>query len=159
MINQDIIEGLKLAMSRGETLEQAMNSFYNAGYKKQDIENSARQLNFSEYTSNEDSKKDITPPEMFRGPRPSNLPISKHKQIPQTFSINNIKQSVSGYNENPKSFNKKKKQKRISDYSYKKPILGKIILIILLVLFIILVVSLGAVVFFKPQIQEFFSSF
>lgn len=44
MVREDILGGLELAMSRGETLEQAMYSFFNAGYKKEDIEEAARVL-------------------------------------------------------------------------------------------------------------------
>ena len=44
MIRQDILGGLKLAMSKGESLKQAMMSFYNAGYKKNEIEDAARAL-------------------------------------------------------------------------------------------------------------------
>jgi|SRR3989344_930395 len=44
MVNMEIVEGLKEAMARGESLKQAMFSFYNAGYGKQEIEDSARYL-------------------------------------------------------------------------------------------------------------------
>jgi hypothetical protein len=44
MISEEIIGGLKLALSKGESLKQAMMSFYNAGYKKEDIEEAARKL-------------------------------------------------------------------------------------------------------------------
>src|SRR3989338_2375976 len=38
MPKEDIIRGLEGAMSKGESLEKAMYSFYNAGYKKEDVE-------------------------------------------------------------------------------------------------------------------------
>ena len=44
MVKEDIIRGLEGAMSRGESLEKAMYSFYNAGYKKEDVEEAARTL-------------------------------------------------------------------------------------------------------------------
>ena len=44
MTNISILSGLKLAVSRGETLQQAMQSFYNAGYKKEEIQEAAREL-------------------------------------------------------------------------------------------------------------------
>ncbi|HLC87205.1 MAG TPA: hypothetical protein VJH65_02945 [Candidatus Nanoarchaeia archaeon] len=44
MTNISILSGLKLAVSRGETLQQAMQSFYNAGYKKEEIQEAARDL-------------------------------------------------------------------------------------------------------------------
>jgi hypothetical protein len=44
MVRGDIIGGLKIALSRGQKLQEAMQSFYNAGYKKQDIIDAARTL-------------------------------------------------------------------------------------------------------------------
>ena len=44
MVKQEILEGIKAALEKGETLKQAMMSFYTAGYKKQDIEDAARAL-------------------------------------------------------------------------------------------------------------------
>lgn len=44
METENIKEGLKLAISKGESLEKAMQSFYNAGYKKEEIEEAARSL-------------------------------------------------------------------------------------------------------------------
>ncbi len=41
-VREDIFGGLKLAVEKGETLEQAMISFFNAGYKGEDIEETAR---------------------------------------------------------------------------------------------------------------------
>ena len=43
-MKEDILEGLKSAVSKGESLRQAMQSFYNAGYKKGEIEEAARDL-------------------------------------------------------------------------------------------------------------------
>lgn len=42
MPNTEILEGLKYAISKGEPLEKAMTSFYNAGYRKEEIEEAAR---------------------------------------------------------------------------------------------------------------------
>lgn len=44
MVKEYLIYGLKMAVSRGESLESAMNSFYNAGYSKDDIEEAAMAL-------------------------------------------------------------------------------------------------------------------
>lgn len=41
-VREDIFGGLRLAVEKGETLEQAMISFFNAGYKREDIEDTAR---------------------------------------------------------------------------------------------------------------------
>ena len=42
MVNEDILGGLKTAMRKGESLKRAMFSMYNAGYKKEEIEEAAR---------------------------------------------------------------------------------------------------------------------
>jgi len=44
MVNEEILEGLKSATARGESLLQAMMSFYNAGYPKKAIEEAANAL-------------------------------------------------------------------------------------------------------------------
>ncbi len=46
MVNTDLLEGLKVAISNGDNLQQAMQSFYNAGYDKRDIEESAKALQY-----------------------------------------------------------------------------------------------------------------
>lgn len=43
-MNEEIAEGIKFAMSKGESLQQAMQSFYNAGYKKEEVEEAAKNL-------------------------------------------------------------------------------------------------------------------
>ena len=42
--NQEIIGGLKAAIFRGESLKDAMMSFYQSGYDKSEIEQAAREL-------------------------------------------------------------------------------------------------------------------
>jgi hypothetical protein len=44
MVNEEVVGGLISALSRGEPLEKAMMTFYNAGYKKEEIEESAREV-------------------------------------------------------------------------------------------------------------------
>ena len=44
MVREDILEGLKSAVERGESLMQAMISFYNAGYKREDIQEAAQAM-------------------------------------------------------------------------------------------------------------------
>ncbi len=44
MVNEAIFSGLVSALSRGESLQNAMFTFYNAGYSKKDIEEAAREL-------------------------------------------------------------------------------------------------------------------
>ena len=49
MPKEEIVEGLRQAVSKGEPLERAMTSFYNSGYTKEDIEEAARALQFPQF--------------------------------------------------------------------------------------------------------------
>jgi hypothetical protein len=42
MVNEELIGGLISALSRGEPLQKAMMTFYNAGYKREEIEEAAK---------------------------------------------------------------------------------------------------------------------
>mgnify|MGYP006899816171 CR=1 FL=1 len=42
MKNEFLVEGIRVALERGETMKQAMMSFFNAGYGKEEIESAAR---------------------------------------------------------------------------------------------------------------------
>jgi len=42
MVNEEIVGGLMSALSRGEPLQKAMMTFYNSGYKKEEIEDAAK---------------------------------------------------------------------------------------------------------------------
>lgn len=44
MVNVEILEGLKAGLERGQSLKRAMMSFFNAGYKREEIEEAARAL-------------------------------------------------------------------------------------------------------------------
>ena len=44
MSKEDIFEGVKQAISKGEPLERAITSFFNAGYPSEDIEEATRTL-------------------------------------------------------------------------------------------------------------------
>ncbi len=44
MTKEEIVEGLRQAVSKGEPLEKALTSFFNAGYSKEDIEEAASVL-------------------------------------------------------------------------------------------------------------------
>ena len=58
MVREDIFGGLKSALTRGYTLKEAMISFYNAGYSKEEIEDAARQLQYR-VTENKELRSSI----------------------------------------------------------------------------------------------------
>ncbi len=92
MIKQDILGGLKLAISKGESLKQSMISFHNAGYKKENIENAARtllQIQRPQQTQPAQHKKFI--------PQPKKQILQPVKTI----------QKVSGYGQEPTKLKQK----------------------------------------------------
>ncbi len=146
MIVENISEGLKLAVSKGETLQQAMQSFYNAGYKKENIESAARLL-----TPN------VTQPIQ---PQESTIP-QKQPIIPQQPQLKPV-QKVSSYGQPlpqqqvplpPKPVQK------VSSYGAKKQRNPKVIMIILvIILLIVFGGAIGGILFFKDTVIEFFNS-
>lgn len=41
MVNEDLVGGIEVALSKGKNLKDIMMSYYNSGYKKQEIEEAA----------------------------------------------------------------------------------------------------------------------
>jgi hypothetical protein len=84
MVKEEILEGLKYAVAKGEDLPKAMMSFYNAGYSKQDIEEAARALQA---------------PQLTQIQQPLQQPLQGGK-VPRTA------QRVSDYGQKPKGMGK-----------------------------------------------------
>ncbi len=80
MVKEEIVEGLKYAVAKGEDLPKAMMSFYNAGYSKEDIEEAARALQ-----------------------APQLPQIQQPEQPSQRAKVPVVSQRVSAYGEKPKS--------------------------------------------------------
>ena len=146
MANQEIVEGLRLALSRGSTLQQAMISFHNAGYKKDEIEEAARAL--YEHPSHPLSHPEKPIPEEVKKPAKKEI----LKIIPSK-----IQEKLEEKKET-KPISPEEKKQLISKYEEKTKPKGKlvtILLIISLVLFVAIVI--GAVLFWE-DIANFFGN-
>ena len=90
---EDISEGLRIALSKGESLQNAMQSFYNAGYSRDEIESAARMINNFQMNSQKSQPMQI-----------ENKEQGMKKQTHQVNQQNppKLKQNVSDYNENSK---------------------------------------------------------
>jgi len=144
MVNQDILEGLRLALSRGNNLEKSMLSFFNAGYDRKEIEEAARALyeNPSQPLSHPEKPipEEYTKPiqEIYQ-PIP-NQPVLMYGQTPiQEIPEKESQQLISRYGEEPKS-NK------------------KLITILLVISLIILAALLIGIIVFKNQLVDFFGT-
>lgn len=113
MVNIDLLEGLKVAISKGETLQQAMQSFYNAGYDKRDIEESAKALQYQIH------QEQIQKPKLVK-------------------SENNIKKPMELSKSQPP-----KTTQKISNYEQEKPSKKKMIILISLLIFVIGIILIG----------------
>jgi hypothetical protein len=83
MAREDIFGGLRLALAKGETLKEAMMSFYHAGYKKEDIEEAARELvGLSEQQTDYSYAKELKSPEPEKEVQLPTIP--KPPEPPQT---------------------------------------------------------------------------
>ncbi|MBU4069684.1 MAG: hypothetical protein KJ646_01770 [Nanoarchaeota archaeon] len=134
-IKEEILGGLKLALSKGESLKQAMMSFYNAGYKKQDIEDAARTLHMQEHPSLLQKPIEVFKQKFF---------TKKPGQIP-------------GLIVNPQTM---QKTQNISDYQQQsvKP-KGKIILFLLIFILLVLIGALTSLFIFKSEVVSFINAF
>lgn len=151
MVNEDILRGLEGGMARGETLEQAMYSFYNAGYKKEEIEEAARAL--STHLSQQESLIPTKPVSISKPAgkkptpkKPSFISFTKRptlqpvQQKPEQKPAPKVVQSVSSY-----------------ETKYKSP--RKILIIILSVFLVILLGILISIFLFRNSLLSFFDKF
>ncbi|MFH1325171.1 MAG: hypothetical protein ABIH49_00175 [archaeon] len=151
-MNEDILGGLKIALERGDSLEKAMLSFYNSGYKKEEIENAARAL--LQYQSN--------PAEIQQQNRNQGKPIQPSQQIrnqqtkSQQSNQQDYYQKQMPAKQNP-VLQKQPLKQIVSGYENKKDP-RKILIIIIVSLLVFLVASLISIYIFRDAIIGFFSS-
>ena len=139
MVKINILEGLKTALSKGESLKHAMMSFYNAGYKKQEIEEAAGALQMeqqSQLTYPSPAKQLVQQPQPIRQPSIPQKPQPSQPLQPQPKP--QLKQNVSNYEPKPKS------KRNLS-------------IIVLIILMVVLLGILVVLFLFKEQILGFFN--
>ncbi len=126
----EITEGLKRALARGEPMGHAKQTFVNAGYSSSEVEQAARMLN----SPTQEVALETNEP---KGKKPKQIKNKIGTLHPTTNSRSSIKQKVSEYKTKPKV-----------DW----------VLILMIFIFLILVGVLVAVFFFKPQLVDFFNN-
>ena len=158
-MRSDILNGLRMALLGGQSLQEAMQSLYNAGYKKEEIEEAAQYVYTSEQPSEfNQSSQPIqstpisSPSPIPTNPIPSEMPIPQQqlpiqqpiKQIPQQ-TIQPVQQpspviiqKVSNYGEEPK-------KKR------------SFMIIFLIAILVLLFISIISLFIFKDSMIDFLS--
>lgn len=172
MVRGDIIGGLKIALSRGESLQNAMQSLYNAGYKKEDIEEAARVLNtegFRPPIAAEKSQIPITtqkqihpeyqpPPQLQTSVIEAKPTEIKQSPNPQIKSIIPIIPATIKEETKPLPITYAPKQ-IVSNYYPKEEKSGiDFITILLIVVLVVLLGILAAVFFFKQDLVDFLNN-
>ncbi len=76
MVNEAILEALKSALTRGESLKKAMMTLYNAGYKKEEISEAAKSINESGFVA----QAQQTQPQQVQEPAKKGKKQKKSKQ-------------------------------------------------------------------------------
>ena len=153
-----ILEGLKNALSRGESLKYAMQSFHNAGYDLKDIEEAARELQlkiqqrYPKYPpANVQEKQKIPQTKKFQ-PKP---PVQRVSNYGQKQTNVQEKQKIP----QTKKFQPKPPVQRVSNYTQKQTNPRKIIVTIILILLVLLILVLGGIFLFKEILLQFFDNF
>lgn len=177
MVNDELLEGLKSALERGQSLQMAMMTFFNSGYKKEEIEEAARFLvGGNEETSIESLVPTYTPPAVkptsispslspassisSKSPQifiPVTLPLSKQAQMQQM-----QKPSVQAQQHLQQSIQLTKPVQKISSYEstkQKEYLRDRPVIFVLVLLLIFLFGALAFTLLFKQQIIDFISSF
>jgi len=131
-MNEEIFWGLQTAVDKGETLQQAMMSFYNAGYKKEDIEEAAKALH-------------IQMLQRKGGISVKSLPLN-------TFNGKEISTELKNKKETPKQIVSKYEQKP-AGYGIKQS--GRILIIFLFFILFILLAGLSTILLFKEESLNF----
>jgi len=174
MIREDILGGLKSALSRGESLKQAMRTLYNAGYKKEEIEAAARILQVQEYQTGQiynplKFKRKINNIKKVQPEARVIQRISKYGQksqgqiqrlnIQSKKSIRQIKHITKKFQQQAKRPKLIKPVQKISEYGNKaKKPQGKIIIFILIFVLLILLGILASIFLFKNEFMEFLNN-
>jgi len=91
MVKEEILEGLKYAIAKEESLPEAMMSFYNAGYLKEDVEEAARVLQAPQL------------PQTQQFTQPGQQPLQQAQPGQPLQTPVRVVQRVSEYRERPKA--------------------------------------------------------
>ena len=169
MVRQDILEGLRRATLTGSTLQQAMMSFFNAGYTKEDIEEAARTLVSQQVnpqysiparpqpvapqtTNYSQTQTPLNKPAPVQSPPVAPQPVYSQPAVQQQTYSKPIQQTYS----TPAPV--QQTRQIISNYEPNQEKKNTWIVIVLLIVLVLLIGALVATFLFKDQITTFFTN-
>ena len=160
MVKEEIVEGLKVAMSKGDSLNKAMMSFFNSGYLKSDIEEAARQLQAPQVNHDlpiSASSSKLYSPQPVADSRESEEDISEGaSQVakPQSSNPTPLVQAAQKF---PPIQQIPQTTQKVSSYPGKpKGVSGRLVFVLSIIL-VILVGLLIGIFLFRDKITTFFS--
>lgn len=165
MVNEDILGGIELGVSKGEPIESVMKSFFNAGYHKEDIEWAAKafQLNRFKIGTGEQAKSISGGKPMVNPGNPLNVNSGGKVnseggvlQKPKDFSMfrkSTIKDPSAYY-----FGSKSPVQQNVSSYEQAAQFKEKTVLIVLVFSLVLLIVALVGVFLFRDQLAKIINS-
>jgi len=145
MLKEELVEGIREAMSRGEPIEKAMMSFYNSGYAKQDIEEAASAVQYSgsQQPIYQTKKAGIQPQPAQPTPTYQVQPQTQFFQTPIVQQRPMVQPGVI---------------QRVSAYGPRPSGMSMAITIVLVAALLFLIGLLAAVILFKDEISTFFGN-
>lgn len=170
MEKQEIVAGLKSALERGYSIQQAIQSFINSGYNRQDVLDSARNINTAVISKIPVQPSELVPqyPKPIRTFQPQQIkqPIQPQQQVKQPIQYSQPKyQQPTQQTKQPTQYSQPQSapsQTYSSTFSTQQsPIKTKSnlgLIIFLTGLLIILLGTLALFLFAKEQVLDFFSN-
>jgi len=173
LTSQEILGGIKFAVEKGETLKNAMMSFYRAGYGKQEIEEAAKTYLEMNNPGQMDVTKRIPEKKVESkneklvtnvGVKPGEKKEEENKIKPLTGnSVENKNPSAMPKpkgSQNLGQKNNKETVQKVSEYGtvIKAPKKGKLITLVLILILVFLFGILGAIILFKSELVSFFNN-
>lgn len=146
MVNEEIYNGLKAGLERGESLKKATMTFFNSGYKKEEISEAAKLL--ENYQPTMPMQQPFQPqqmPQPFQQPFQQPFPQQFPQQIPQQFP--GQMQYQQPYQQYPTPAS-----------NYMPPAQNKAIIFVLIFLLLFLVGLLAVIFLFREEIVNLFSN-
>lgn len=163
MAKEEILSGIKNAISRGSSIDQAAQSFINAGYNPQEVQQAKEELSSGNYST---MPQEGPQPHQFDQPRSIQNTSQKnmHGQAPSAFSGNqqasqmsNNPNSQMSNNQNPQPSQANSQRLQSFQQPSQKKKKGKGLVIILSIVLILLLTVLGITLFFSDKILNLFS--
>lgn len=168
MVKEEILEGLRLAILKGEPLRKAMMSFYNAGYMKKDIEEAARALNAipaQQRTPQQTPAQKITTPAQIQNPQDQPQAIPPKQSVSQIQPMQPVQFVQPQFQQTPLQVLDPRFQppmnviQRVSEYGQKPSSSGLVITFVLVFFLLFLLGILVAIFLFKDELSSIFGGF